>query len=162
MKIVWVSGNAHSLFLLFWRLIFFHTLSFFFFSLCVSGELVAPGQHRVQRPWPTGPAAAWQGMTLDNSIVSVCWLPAHPVCPAPPLCCPLHNHSSGNPQPAWFLKTTLIFADAPLCVMTCEVWVYFFNQVFVKEGTLMKVSRKSRQPRHLFLVNTPSCLEYLN
>lgn len=30
------------------------------------------------------------------------------------------------------------------------------SQVFVKEGTLMKVSRKSRQPRHLFLVNTPS------
>uniref|UniRef100_A0A667YX98 FYVE, RhoGEF and PH domain containing 5a n=1 Tax=Myripristis murdjan TaxID=586833 RepID=A0A667YX98_9TELE len=28
-----------------------------------------------------------------------------------------------------------------------------FWQVFVKEGTLMKVSRKSRQPRHLFLMN---------
>lgn len=25
-------------------------------------------------------------------------------------------------------------------------------QMFVKEGTLMKVSKKSRQPRHLFLV----------
>ncbi|XP_035517614.1 FYVE, RhoGEF and PH domain-containing protein 5-like [Morone saxatilis] len=30
------------------------------------------------------------------------------------------------------------------------------GRVFVKEGTLMKVSRKSRQPRHLFLVNTAS------
>uniref|UniRef100_A0A3P9IRH0 FYVE, RhoGEF and PH domain containing 5a n=1 Tax=Oryzias latipes TaxID=8090 RepID=A0A3P9IRH0_ORYLA len=27
------------------------------------------------------------------------------------------------------------------------------DRVFVKEGTLMKVSRKSRQPRHLFLMN---------
>uniref|UniRef100_A0AAY5KK26 FYVE, RhoGEF and PH domain containing 5a n=1 Tax=Esox lucius TaxID=8010 RepID=A0AAY5KK26_ESOLU len=29
----------------------------------------------------------------------------------------------------------------------------FSTQVFVKEGTLMKVSRKCRQPRHLFLMN---------
>uniref|UniRef100_A0A3P9P922 FYVE, RhoGEF and PH domain containing 5a n=1 Tax=Poecilia reticulata TaxID=8081 RepID=A0A3P9P922_POERE len=29
----------------------------------------------------------------------------------------------------------------------------FLKSVFVKEGTLMKVSRKSRQPRHLFLMN---------
>lgn len=29
---------------------------------------------------------------------------------------------------------------------------YFLLQVFVKEGTLMKVSGKNRHPRHLFLV----------
>lgn len=40
-----------------------------------------------------------------------------------------------------------------VCVMTCGFFRVIFKQVFVKEGTLMKVSRKSRQPRHLFLVN---------
>lgn len=60
-----------SLFLLFWFFIFSPCLSVLF-SHCVSGELVAPGQHTVQCSWPAGPTAAWQGMTLsENSIVSV-------------------------------------------------------------------------------------------
>lgn len=37
--------------------------------------------------------------------------------------------------------------DSIGCVLLC------FLQMFVKEGTLMKVSKKSRQPRHLFLVS---------
>lgn len=52
-------------------------------------------------------------------------------------------------------------------LMSCEMldliksWFvcFFKRQIFVKEGTLMKVSRKSRQPRHLFLVNVASCLQ---
>lgn len=47
----------------------------------------------------------------------------------------------------WFVKWLVLILH-----------ICFFYQVFVKEGTLMKVSRKSRQPRHLFLVNAVSCL----
>lgn len=65
-------------------------------SVCISGELVASGQHRLQCAWPAGPAAAWQGTTLITALF-VCCLPARPVCPAPPQCCPLHNHPAGNP-----------------------------------------------------------------
>lgn len=46
--------------------------------------------------------------------------------------------------------TDAVFFPPTVC---CFVW-----QMFVKEGTLMKVSKKSRQPRHLFLVN---CLIYI-
>lgn len=52
------------------------------------------------------------------------------------------------------------WATAPACgqlsqSQTCRdvfLRVLRFLQMFVKEGTLMKVSKKSRQPRHLFLV----------
>ena len=56
----------------------------------------------------------------------------------------------------WWL-TKYFFA--PLYISDPVCMCVFCTQVFVKEGTLMKVSRKCRQPRHLFLVNVTSCLE---
>uniref|UniRef100_A0A8C2XK59 FYVE, RhoGEF and PH domain containing 5 n=1 Tax=Cyclopterus lumpus TaxID=8103 RepID=A0A8C2XK59_CYCLU len=45
-------------------------------------------------------------------------------------------------------ETNMLFSCFFFVLFLCAFW-----QMFVKEGTLMKVSRKSRQPRHLFLMN---------
>lgn len=97
----------------------FHRFSYFgvspclsvLFSLCVSGELIASGQHRVQCSWPEGPAAAWQGMTLITAL----FLPSD----CQPTLSALHHPCAalytiiqlGIPSRPAF-KTTLIIADA--------------------------------------------------
>lgn len=45
-----------------------------------------------------GSCCSLAGYESDNTIVSVCCPPAHPVCPAPPMPWPLHNRSAGNPH----------------------------------------------------------------
>lgn len=139
-----VPGNAYSLFL---------------FSLCVSGELVASGQHRVQRSWPAGPAAAWQGMTLITALfLSVDCQPALSALHHP--CVALYTIIQLG-IPSWpGFNNNINYCRCPpwLAKFLCT----FLYQVFVKEGTLMKVSRKNRQPRHLFLVNSASCLLYIS
>lgn len=87
-------------------------------SPCVSGEFAANGQHWIQCPGPAGPSAAWQGTTL----ITVLFLSqaVHPVCLAPPLCCPLHNYTAGSPRSTGS-KTTFISADG-LCVSWSAGW----------------------------------------
>lgn len=57
----------HSL-LFYFGLSFFSPFLYVFVCLCVSGELAASGQHRVQCSWPAGTAAAWQGMALITAL----------------------------------------------------------------------------------------------
>ncbi|CAG06778.1 unnamed protein product, partial [Tetraodon nigroviridis] len=92
------------------------------------GKPAASGQHRVQRPRPEGAAAAWQGRSQIRPLFL-------PVCPA---------------QPSLGLDTT---ARPGIPILSTCLKLCLSEQVFVKEGTLMNVSRRSRQPRHLFLMN---------
>ena len=106
----WVSGSAYSLFL---------------FSLRVSGELVASGQHRVQRSWPAGPAAAWQGMTLITALfLSVDCQPALSALHHP--CVALYTIIQLG-IPSWpGFNNSINYCRCPPCVMTRKVAVYFF------------------------------------
>lgn len=63
---------------------------------------------------------------------------------------------SAVPRPSAALSTGNPLARP---VARLRAFLSDFQQVFVKEGTLMKVSRKSRQPRHLFLVNAATNLD---
>lgn len=113
------------------------------FSLYVSGKPAASGQHWVQCPRPEGAAAAWQGM---NQITLLFLSAAR----RPSLSAPHH--------PCVALYTIIhlgipVFSE-PRSFLPWRKGSVFFYQVFVKEGTLMNVSRRSQQPRHLFLVNS--------
>lgn len=101
-----------------------------------------------------GTCCSLAGYDSDNSIVSAYCPPCLP-CTTPVL--PFTQSFSWESPASLLLKTTLITACA-LYVSWPVKFTYIFIQVFVKEGTLMKVSRKSRQPRHLFLVNAASTL----
>lgn len=103
-----------------------------------------------------GTCCSLAGYDSDNSIVSVYCPPCLP-CTTPVL--PFTQSFSWESPASLLLKTTLITACA-LYVSWPVKFTYIFIQVFVKEGTLMKVSRKSRQPRHLFLVNAASTLHH--